>query len=179
MNKPKKPQFRTQNSLRIKRLSSARYRRPKGLHSKIRLNKKGNPKLPSSGYRAPKEIRFAHDGVHAALVSSLSQLESISEKAIIVASSVGKRKKLEIVNAAASKNLRILNLDKDFTKNVESELATRKKSRADLKKKRTVEEKPKKEKKAPAEKAKAPEKDAAAEKKEAQKEMEKVITKRE
>lgn len=136
--------------------------------------------MPSSGYRAPKQIRFAHDGVHVALVSSLSQLETITEKAIIVASTVGKRKKLQIVQAATEKKLKIVNVEKDFAKNVESELTARKKSRADLNKKRTVEEKPKEKKKtskqAP---VKETEKDAAAEKKEAQKEMEKVITKRE
>ena len=167
--KSRKPHFVTQDSWKRKLLPKS-WRKPKGLHSKMRLKKKGNPKLPSAGYRAPKAIRGFHSsGVKAVHINSVSELENVKD-AIIIASTVGTKKKLAIINAAVEKKLAILNIDTAaFTKKIAADMAERKKKakKAIVAKtpKKTVEEKPK-------------EQSEDEKRKEGKKEIEKIITKR-
>lgn len=51
----KKPKFIRQDTNRAKKFK-IKWRKPKGMHSKLRLNKKGHQKSPSQGYRAPKKL---------------------------------------------------------------------------------------------------------------------------
>ena len=109
--KAKKPTFKTQDSWKRKRIPKS-WRRPKGLHSKMRLKFKGNPKLPSQGYRSPAEVRGMHgSGLKTVFVTSLKQMDSVNAEGIILASALGAKKKREIIKKAAEKKLKIVNLD--------------------------------------------------------------------
>jgi large subunit ribosomal protein L32e len=91
MNPRKKPKFKRWMSQAYKRVKES-WRRPRGIHSKVRIRKKGKIKRPSVGYGAPKELRFLHpSGLKEVLVSNLKDLEKVDPKsqAIRIAHTVG------------------------------------------------------------------------------------------
>jgi large subunit ribosomal protein L32e len=88
------------------------WRRPRGIHSKIRIRKKGKIKMPSVGYGAPKELRFLHpSGLKEVLVSNLKDLEKVDPKTqeIRIAHTVGEKKRKEIIKKAEEMKIKILN----------------------------------------------------------------------
>ena len=173
--KLKKPTFNHQDSWKRKRLPK-KWRKPKGLHSKMRLKFKGNPKLPSPGYRSPGKVRGLHgSGLKTVLVRSLKQMENLTSEAIIIASSFGAKKRLEIIKKAGEKKLRIINLDPDkYVEKIKKSVEER------SKKKDTREKAEKSLKDREGKKSENAEKKTYQEGKikENKKEMEKVITKR-
>ncbi|MBW2982334.1 50S ribosomal protein L32e, partial [Candidatus Woesearchaeota archaeon] len=97
--KTKKPNFIRQDSHKKKEVKK-RWRRPKGLQSKMRLCKRGYKKCPSQGYRSPSIIRGLHStGLAPVIVCSKRNLEKISKnEGAIIAKSVGMKKRIELVN---------------------------------------------------------------------------------
>ncbi len=111
VKKRKIPEFKRPLSGIIKRIKES-WRRPRGLHSKVRQKRKGKLKMPDIGYRQPKEIRGLHpSGYKEVLVKNLKDLEKVDAKkeAIRIASTVGKKKRLEIIKKAKELNIKILN----------------------------------------------------------------------
>ena len=89
-----------------------KWKRPRGKDNKMRLKLKGYPPLAGVGYRMPKEMRDLHpSGYEPVVVSSISDLEKLDPKkhAIYIASTVGLRKKLELVREATSRGFKVLN----------------------------------------------------------------------
>ena len=179
--KTKKPVFKHQDSWKRKRLPQ-KWRKPKGMHSKMRLKFKGNPKLPSQGYRSPGKVRgLDGSGLKTVLVKSLKQMESLTSEAIIIASSLGARKRLEIIKKASEKKLKIVNLDPDkYVEKIKKSMEERSKKKdarkeAETGLKEREDKKPKENKKTEDSEEKT---DQEEKLKETRKEMEKVITKR-
>lgn len=178
--KARKPKF-IRHDFHKKAGLKEKWRRPKGLHSKLRLNIRGKEKPVAQGYRSPKEIRGLHkSGLIRIRVFNIGELEKIDSKnsCIEIGSTVGKRKKIMIIEKAKEKNLKIIGIDPDkFVKKVQEELDSKKKFKEEKKKKETPkkESKPKKveEKDKPAEKMEEENKDQE------KKEKNKVLTKRE
>ena len=109
--KKREPDFIRQESWRYVRIKE-NWRRPRGIDSKIRLKKKGYPKMPDIGYRSPKLIRGLHpSGFREVLVYNPSQLDNINpdREAIRIAHSVGKKKRMEIIKKAEELGIKILN----------------------------------------------------------------------
>jgi large subunit ribosomal protein L32e len=109
--KLKRPEFVRQESWRYVRVKP-NWRRPKGKDSKMRLQVKGWPPLVKIGYRTPKDYRNLHpSGYKEVLVYRPEDLQGLNPEihAIRIASSVGMRKKLLIVEEARKLGLRILN----------------------------------------------------------------------
>lgn len=109
--KRKKPKFVRQEASYVKALGK-KWRRPKGNQSKQRMRRKARGKRPSPGYGSPKKIRGLHpSGFEEILVFSLNDLNDLDPKHHVcrVGSSVGKRKKLEIMKKANENNIKILN----------------------------------------------------------------------
>ncbi len=176
LKKSKKPVFVAQDSQRRKEVVQNSWRRPKGIHSKTRLHHGGNPKMPSQGYRSPKAVRGLHkSGLKPVVVCSLKQIGAIKDEGIVVGSSVGLKKQLEIMKAAAARKLAVLNFDTNaFIKKAEEMLAERKNKKTEAAKEQ------KKPEKAGAEKEKKAASETEEEKRKAEKkEMEKIVTKRE
>ena len=111
MNPRKKPKFRRWMSQAYKRVKES-WRGPRGIHSKVRIRKKGKIKMPSVGYGAPKELRFLHpSGLKEVLISNLKDLEKVDPKtqAIRIAHTVGEKKRKEIIKKAEEMKIKILN----------------------------------------------------------------------
>lgn len=110
--KKKKPKFLRQSWKAYKRLRKAKWRKPRGLHSKLRIREKSKGKLPSIGFRKPKELRYSHpSGFKEVLIYNPKDLEKINrEKEVArISAKVGKKKRQEILKRAEELNIKILN----------------------------------------------------------------------
>jgi large subunit ribosomal protein L32e len=105
------PEFRRQEWFRYKRLGTS-YRRPKGLHSKARRHLKYRPPLPRIGYRTQADVRGLHpSGFSEVMVYRPEDLDSIdpATEAARIGSTVGGRKRENIIELADRRGIRVLN----------------------------------------------------------------------
>ena len=132
----KKPNFIAQDTHKRKEVRK-RWKKPTGVHSKMREHRKGHPKVVSKGWRSPKKIRGYHPtGLKICYVRNVSDLSPLNNKAdaIMISSQVGTKKKIEIIEAAKKKNITVLNYrDVDgFVNNVKNRLQKAKEEKAKL-----------------------------------------------
>ena len=110
--KKKQPAFRIQEWYRYKRLSMSSWRKPSGLQSKVRLNRKYRPPMARIGYRKISSVRGLHpSGFEEVMVHKSSDLDGLDPEtqAVRIGARVGNRKRLDIHDRANSLGLRILN----------------------------------------------------------------------
>jgi large subunit ribosomal protein L32e len=109
--KKHKPKFRHEQAHRWIRVSDS-WRKVRGIDSATREKRKGRIAMVSSGYRTPKAVRDLHPSLFVEVrVHRASELEELDPEvhAIRIASTVGFRKRQEIIAAADAKLLRVLN----------------------------------------------------------------------
>ena len=109
--KAKKPAFVRQESWRYLRINPS-WRRPHGIHSKMRESVGGHLPLVKVGYRGPRAVRGLHpSGYDEVLVHNPAELAGLNPRrhAVRIASTVGARKREEIIRGARALGLRILN----------------------------------------------------------------------
>jgi len=152
-----------------------RWRKPKGMHSKMRHGVWGRPVSVNVGYRGPAETRGLHEsGLAPILVQNAEQVAGIDSKtqgAIIA--HVGGKKKTQILQACKQKGITVFNV-----KNVDQEiqkLAEAVTSRKEAKKARQ-QKKPAKPKAAPKTEKRETEQMT---KEQEHKEMQKLVTQKE
>jgi len=107
----KKYKFLRQTVHSYKRLKK-RWRKPRGSTSKLRRHMKPKGLRPLIGYRKPKEARFLHpSGLREVLVFNEKVLGKIDTKkdAVKIGSSVGKRKRQDILKKAEELKIKVLN----------------------------------------------------------------------
>ena len=147
----KKPVFVRKNIHKKTRLLDS-WRRPRGLHNKQRLNKRGAPRKPSSGYRAPRRIRGLHKSkLVPVVVSNLKQLDAVTgENGVLLSSRLGDAKRHTLLTELRKRGFALLNFDVDKKiAKIESDLKERKEERKKKlkrreEKKRGIEDKVKK-----------------------------------
>jgi large subunit ribosomal protein L32e len=103
--------FKRQEYSRYKKLTTT-WRKPRGKSSKMRRYEAGKPRMPSIGYRTPKAIRFLHpSGFKDVLVKNLNELENLdpSNDAARISATVGKKKKLVLLEKAEELGIKVLN----------------------------------------------------------------------
>ncbi len=144
--KNKKPKFIRQDAHKKKKISK-RWRKPKGLHSKMKNRLKGYRRMPSQGYRSPKKVRHLHkSGLKQIIIKSINDIENIKdnkEVGVVLSSSIGKKKKIQILNKCKDLKIEVLNIkDVDkFIKKIEAEIKKRKESKAKKKKEKDTKKK--------------------------------------
>ncbi len=109
--KRSKPAFLRQNWFRFPSLGK-KWRAAKGNQNKLRMHIKGKGFLPTVGYGSPKEVRGLHpSGLKEALVFNLNDMGKLDPKAQCarIGSSVGKKKRQEMVKKAGELKIRVLN----------------------------------------------------------------------
>jgi len=109
--KRKKPYFLRQGGKNLKRLGE-KWRKPRGMHSKLRRHKKAKGFLPQPGYGSPKDLKYLHpSGFEEVPVFNIKDLEKInpSKQACRIASTVGKKKRLEIMKKTEELKIKVLN----------------------------------------------------------------------
>jgi len=112
--KEKEPEFRRQEWWRYKKLGGkeAGWRRPRGIHSKMRRHYKYRPPVASIGYRTPVVARGLHpSGFEEVLVHRPADLAALDSKkqAARIGGTVGGRKAEQIEKAADKAGIRVLN----------------------------------------------------------------------
>uniref|UniRef100_A0A7C2Z920 Large ribosomal subunit protein eL32 n=1 Tax=Ignisphaera aggregans TaxID=334771 RepID=A0A7C2Z920_9CREN len=89
-----------------------KWKRPRGKDNPMRLCLKGYPPLARIGYRTPNEFRNIHpSGLKMAVVSSARDLEKLdpANYIIYISSTVGLKKRQELISVAKSKGFKIAN----------------------------------------------------------------------
>ena len=113
--KDKKPEFIRQDNPKRMKLNY-KWRKPKGIHSKIRHKFKGRRKMPSPGYKSPVKVKGLHaTGLQIVNISSVDEVKKIKKQSqgIVIAKSVGMKKMLEILKLAKELQVAVLNLNAD------------------------------------------------------------------
>jgi large subunit ribosomal protein L32e len=105
------PRFVRQESWRLVRVKE-RWRRPRGKNSKMRLGKRGWPKIVKIGYKKSRKGRGLHpSGLEEIIVKRPADLEKINAKTQIVKIShtVGERNRIAIMERARALELTVAN----------------------------------------------------------------------
>ena len=103
--------FLRQEWFRFPRLGE-KWRRPRGMHSKMRRHIQYRPNVVSIGYRGPAKVRGLHpSGFEEVMVFNPDQLVKVDPKvqAVRVGSSVGFKKRQAIEQKADELGIRVLN----------------------------------------------------------------------
>ncbi|MEM3832937.1 MAG: 50S ribosomal protein L32e [Thermoprotei archaeon] len=104
--------YRSPDAWKVKRLIDSSWRKPKGQDNKIRLEIKGYTPRVKIGYRNMKKIRSIHpSGYIEVLVHRKEDLVGLQpDKHVVrIAATVGKFKRLSIIEEANKLGLRVLN----------------------------------------------------------------------
>ncbi|MEW5748904.1 MAG: 50S ribosomal protein L32e [Candidatus Thermoplasmatota archaeon] len=108
----RRPEFLRQEWYKRKRLQGAKWRKPRGMHSKMRQHYGYRRNVVSIGYGSPKGARFLHpSGFKEVMVHNVKDLQKINPEteAARVAHKVGMKKRLEIEAKADELKVRVLN----------------------------------------------------------------------
>lgn len=167
--KHRKPHFIKQDAHKKARLEH-KWKKPRGIHSKRRENRRGYQITVRTGFGSPKDVKGLHkSGLTFTVINSPSELANFDVKTqgIVIGSQVGMKKQVEIIKKALEIKATILNM-KEPEKFLRETQELFKKKLEDKKKKEEEKDKKKKEQ----EKA-AKEKEKKDEKKES---VEKIVT---
>lgn len=153
--KDNKPEFIRQEYPARKKLEKT-WRKPKGIHSKMREKKLGKRKQPSVGYKSPRLVRgLSKEGLIPIIIHNLNDLAKATKNHIIILGrTIGNKKRIELLKQIKEKNLKIQNIKnidekiKTLTQEFEKRVKEKKERiRQKEKKPEKKEEKPKEEKK--------------------------------
>ncbi|MGB9708339.1 MAG: eL32 family ribosomal protein [Candidatus Pacearchaeota archaeon] len=116
MLKRRKPTFLRKDSFKKSKLGKRRkkkqkWRRPRGRHSKLREKRTGHMIQPSIGWGSPRDIKGLVRELKPKLIYNLQDLENVKGDEIGVIGKIGKRKKIEIIEKASVKNIKLLNVN--------------------------------------------------------------------
>lgn len=128
--KKRKPTYRRRQSNQFAKLAKNDvWRRPKGMGNKSRRNRRGHIGMLKIGYGSPREVRGANrDGLFEVVIANIAQLRQVDTKTQvpIVSTTVGNKKKLDILEFALKEKISIGNV-KDISAKIE-EIKSKKKS---------------------------------------------------
>jgi len=181
--KAKKPAFIRQEAHKKSKLGVC-WRKPKGVHSKMKDSRKGHRKSIEVGYGSPAETRcLSRKGLMPVAVNNIAELKKIEEGyAAVISRGVGQKKRAAIAKRAGELGIVILNIKdigeylKSVNEKMQKKMEAKKKQMKEKEKKKEEREKKagKKKEEGLAEKLTDEEK-----KEKEKKEREKVLTKRE
>jgi large subunit ribosomal protein L32e len=107
----KSARFKRDGAGKKKQLAES-WRKPRGLHSKKRLQKKAKGPLPKPGFGSPVAVKGMHpSGYREIRIFTMSELDGLDPAidAIRIGASVGNRKRLVLQEQALAAGLKILN----------------------------------------------------------------------
>ncbi len=140
--KKKMPKFRRQEAHVKARLSRTGWRKPRGVHSKMRRQRKGYNAIVKVGYRTPRLLRGRlRSGLLEVAITSPEELKNITKDQIaLIPRTLGNRKRLAILQEAKKIKVNISNFPMidEKIKEIETGLAARKKKRTEVKTKKTA-----------------------------------------
>ena len=88
---------------KFKKKKNQKWRKPTGRDNKMREKRKGYPVVVSIGYKkSGRKKQF--------IVNNLSDLEKVEKRELVILGKIGKKKRIEILNRAKEKGIKISNL---------------------------------------------------------------------
>ncbi|NIQ05681.1 MAG: 50S ribosomal protein L32e [Candidatus Korarchaeota archaeon] len=111
IRKRTKRKFTRDQAWRFKRVKKS-WRRPKGLHNKVKREVKGRRPKVKVGYRSPKAVRFLHpSGKREKRVRKLEDMFNVNpqKEVVRIEGTVGRRKRRTLVEFAQTYGIRVLN----------------------------------------------------------------------
>jgi len=144
----KRPSFHREDSHKVIGVKRA-WRRAVGRHSKVRHQLKGYVKRVEPGYGSPALIRNSHrSGLFPVIVNTVSDIASLNkaEQGAVIASGIGRRKRVLLLNKAKELNIKVFNV-KDIDQalqNIKAFIKARKEKKVEIKKKKESRSKVKK-----------------------------------
>lgn len=141
------PHFRRSDSHKKKRLAKS-WRRPRGIQSKVRLQRRGYSRRVKIGWGSPAPVKhLTRQGLKEVIVSNVPDIKKIQDKekqGIVISSSTGTKKKLLILESALKTGIKVLNMKapEDFIRKAKERLekkAEEKKEKAKEKHKKAKE----------------------------------------
>jgi len=106
-----RPAFKRQEWFRYSKLGE-KWRRPKGIHSKMKRKLDRRPPVVVIGYRGPAAVRGLHpSGFEEVTVANVNDLDGVDPKkqAVRIGGTVGTRKRIMIEDRAEELGIRVLN----------------------------------------------------------------------
>ena len=85
------------------------WRKPKGIHNKMRENRRGYAAIVKIGYKRDKKMRGRINRLSPVVARNLSDLNSVSRNNIVIIGSVGKRKRKILFDKIKELNLHLKN----------------------------------------------------------------------
>ncbi len=172
MNK-KRPHFHRDGFRKRIRITSE-WRKPRGIHNKMRNRKAGHRRVIMPGFRTQVAVRGLHlaTGLRPVLIHSIKDIQYLNKgtDGAIIGKDTGTRKRLELISELNKQGIKILNLKDNYTQIITEKMKLEKAER-EARKTKKQQKKPKKEEKK--EKEMTPEEKEAQEKKE----KDKILTK--
>lgn len=128
--KRKQPVFRRQQAAIRKKLKAG-WRKPKGLHSKMKDGLRGYPKALRMGYRTPVAVRgMTKHGLFPVRVERPEQLAGLDPKQhALVLGKVGARKKIMIIEQAQKEGFTLTNATQETAARLQAVYAARKRAK--------------------------------------------------
>ena len=107
--KRKKPDFRNHDSHKKKRISTS-WRKPRGLHNKLRQHIASKGKLVKAGYGSPRAVKAFHPcGLPEVLINCSEDLKNAEGCAVRISRRIGRKKRAMIEETAEKLDLKVLN----------------------------------------------------------------------
>jgi large subunit ribosomal protein L32e len=108
----RRPAFKRQEWFRYAKFKDSTWRKPKGIHSKMKRRLKRRGPIVDIGFRGPASVRGLHPtGFEEVLVYNVDNLDKIDPKkqAIRIGGTVGTKKRMAIEDRADELGIRVLN----------------------------------------------------------------------
>jgi large subunit ribosomal protein L32e len=108
----RRPAFKRQEWFRYAKFKDSTWRKPKGIHSKMKRRLKRRGPIVDIGFRGPASVRGLHPtGFEEVLVYNVDSLDNIDPKkqAVRIGGTVGTKKRMAIEDRADELGIRILN----------------------------------------------------------------------
>jgi large subunit ribosomal protein L32e len=105
------PRFKRQELGRQPELKDV-WRKPRGLHSKMKQHEKPRGKMPSIGYGSPKSVRgLNRQGYREVIISTPKDLRKVDVKSqmAVISGRVGRKKRFEIKVLAEKLGIKVSN----------------------------------------------------------------------
>jgi large subunit ribosomal protein L32e len=141
--------WRNYSKLGRRRKNKQKYRRARGVDSKMRLKMKGHTRNVSIGFGTNKKQRHLVRGLSVKKVYNIEDIKNLGKNEAGIVAKVGNKRRIEIANYAKNNKIKLLNLNPEkFLSRIETEKEKRKEEKLKRsKKKEEKEKKPIKEKK--------------------------------
>ena len=93
-----------------KKRMRVKWRRAKGVHSKIRRKRAGYPSKPEVGYKTARSEAGLVLGKTPVLVHNVAELSKLTAKNIAIIARVGAKKKLDMIKKAEELHIQLTNV---------------------------------------------------------------------